>query len=114
MGIGTFVNQHARHAETSTRRVQAPTGDLILVVIIIALGIFGLLMLYSASPDFSQKTYGSATRIFNKQLIFMVIGVLAAFFLSRIDYHFWRKIAIISAASIVILTLISFFVNSIK
>jgi len=36
---------------------------------VIALCIFGLLVLYSASTDFSLLTYGSAFYIFNKQLL---------------------------------------------
>jgi cell division protein FtsW len=94
MGIGTFVNQSARSTAKPVRRVRTPAGDLILVAVVIALGIFGLLMLGSASPDFSQQTYGSATYIILKQLAFMGGGMLIAFGLSRVDYHIWRKIAV--------------------
>ena len=41
------------------RRTRTSTGDLILIAAVIALCIFGLLMLYSASTDFSLQTYGS-------------------------------------------------------
>ena len=71
MGIGTFVNQKTRPAVKITRRAHTSTGDLILIADVIALGIFGLLMLYSAGTDFSLHTYGSATYIFNKQLLWM-------------------------------------------
>jgi cell division protein FtsW len=67
---------------------------LFLVATAIALGILGLLMLYSASTDFSMRIYKSPTFIFNKQLLCMVIGIVAAFVLSRIDYHLWLRYAL--------------------
>jgi len=94
MGIGTFVKQSARYAAVTSRRNRASNGDLILVAVTIALAVFGLLMLYSASPDFSLWTYGSAYYIFEKQLLWMGIGTLAAFVLSRVDYHIWRKLSV--------------------
>jgi Bacterial cell division membrane protein len=64
------------------------------VAAVIALGIFGLLMLYSAGTDFSLRTYGSANYIFDKQLLWMATGILVALIFSRVDYHLWRKIAV--------------------
>jgi len=94
MGIGTFVNQSLQPTAASKRRSHASSGDIILVAVTIALGIFGLLMLYSAGTDFSLWTYGSAYYIFEKQLLWMGIGTLAAFVLSRIDYHIWKKFSV--------------------
>ena len=79
MGIGTFVNQPARPITAPQRRKRTSTGDLILIAAVIALCIFGLLMLYSASTDFSYLNYGSQTFMFNKQLIFLAGGILIAF-----------------------------------
>jgi len=114
MGIGSFVNQSARPAPASARRVRAPGGDLILVAVVIALGIFGLLMLYSASPDFSQQTYGSAYYILDKQLLLMAIGTLIAFVLSRIDYHLWQKLAVPLMGLTVILLIAVLITNDIR
>jgi cell division protein FtsW len=95
MGIGTFVNQPARPITPPERRKRTSTGDLFLIAIVIALCTFGLLMLYSASTDFSYFNYqGNQTFIINKQLIFLVIGILIAFLLSRVDYHQWRRYAL--------------------
>ncbi len=69
MGIGTFVSHNTRPAgKTSTPRDRTSTGDLILIAAVIALGILGLLMLYSASTDFSMRNYKSPTYMFNKQI----------------------------------------------
>jgi cell division protein FtsW len=111
MGIGTFVNRSVQPVSTPMRHSRLSTGDLIIVTAVIALGLFGLLMLYSASTDFSLLTYGSATFIFNKQLLWMVIGIIAAFVLSRIDYHVWRKFAI-PLMVITIVSLIAVLLNN--
>jgi cell division protein FtsW len=95
MGIGTFVNHTTRPAgNTSAPRNRTSTGDLILIAAVIALGILGLLMLYSASTDFSMRNYQSATYMFNKQLLWIAIGAVVAFIASRIDYHKWQKLAL--------------------
>jgi cell division protein FtsW len=94
MGIGTFVSQSSKPAAAPKPRSRTSTGDLILIAAVIALGIIGLLMLYSASTDFSLRNYGSADYMFNKQLIWVAIGIVVAFVVSRLDYHFWQKFAL--------------------
>jgi|NGEPerStandDraft_6_1074524.scaffolds.fasta_scaffold04465_7 cell division protein FtsW len=94
MGIGTFVNQPGRPITAPQRHKRTSTGDLILIATVIALCIFGLLMLYSASTDFSYLNYGSQTFMFNKQLIFLAGGILIAFAASRVDYHLYRRFAL--------------------
>jgi cell division protein FtsW len=111
MGIGTFVNQSARPTPLVVKRKRASSGELILVAVVIALAIFGLLMQYSAGTDFSQWTYGSATYIFNKQLLWMGIGTLTAFILSRLDYHLWRKFAV-GLMGVTVILLIAVLINN--
>ena len=111
MGIGTFVNKTVRPVAPSVHRTRASSGDLILVAAVIALGIFGLLMLYSAGTDFSLRTYGSANYIFDKQLLWMAMGILVALIFSRVDYHLWRKIAVPMMA-VTILLLIAVLINN--
>ena len=53
MGIGTFVDRTLDPSTATHVRGQRAGGDLILIAAVIALVIFGLLMLYSASTDFS-------------------------------------------------------------
>jgi cell division protein FtsW len=94
MGIGTFVSQSTKPAATPSHRNRTSTGDLILIAAVIALGIIGLLMLYSASTDFSLRNYGSPNYMFNKQLLWVAIGIVTAFVVSRLDYHYWQKLAL--------------------
>ena len=111
MGIGTFVNQTARPAAKVAHRTHSSSGDLILVAVVIALGIFGLLMLYSAGTDFSLRTYGSANYIFNKQLLWMATGTLVAFICSRFDYHLWQKFAV-PLMGVTVVLLIAVLINN--
>jgi len=115
MGIGTFVNQPARPAVAGTRpRNRTSTGDLILIAAVIALGILGLLMLYSASTDFSLRNYDSPTYMFNKQLIWIAFGIVVAFVVSRVDYHYWQRLALPLMAVTVILLIAVLFVKDVR
>jgi cell division protein FtsW len=64
--------------------------DLPLLLVLIVLGAFGLIMVFSASWDFSQAVYQSPTWIFFKQIAFLAVGIALAYMLSRIDYHVFR------------------------
>jgi cell division protein FtsW len=68
--------------------------DVPLLLVAAIMLIFGLLMVYSASWDYSFLLYGSATRIFGRQLIYMGLGISIAVALTFIDYHIWRKLAV--------------------
>jgi len=112
MGLGAFVNQPAaRPAAATPRQSRFSTGDLILVAAVIALCIFGLLVLYSASTDFSLLTYGSAFFIFNKQLLWMTIGTVVAVVLSRSDYHLWLRLAV-PLMGLTVVALVAVLINN--
>jgi len=68
--------------------------DIPLILVVVALLVFGLIMLYSASYDFSFNEYGSATYMFSRQLRWLLVGVAMAFVLSLFDYHNWRQIVV--------------------
>jgi cell division protein FtsW len=114
MGIGTFVNQSNRTTPVSDRRVHPPAGDAILVAVVFALGLFGLLMLYSASPDYSKQLYDSPYFVLTKQIAFIVSGILIAAILYRIDYHIWVKLAVPLMAVTVILLIAVLITNDVR
>ncbi len=105
MGMGTFVKQHGIGAP-SAQVVKHQGSDLILVAGVVILCIFGLIMLFSASPDYSLFNYGKPYYVFNKQILWMVLGVLVAFVASRVDYHLVQKLAV-PAMGITIVLLIA-------
>ena len=95
-------------ANPSVRKVGGAV-DFPLLLIMIAFLVFGLLMVFSASWDFSLETYGDAMRMFYRQVLWMVMGILAAVLLSRLDYHNWRRLSVpVMLFTIVLLSLVLF------
>lgn len=91
MGTGTFVNN-----PYAASRVLRPerSFDMPLLVTVIALVVFGLVMLFSASWDFSLSAYGSAMHMFNRQVLWLLLGIALATGLAFFDYHHWRKLIV--------------------
>lgn len=83
--------------------------DVPLILVVFTLLIFGVLMVYSASWDFSLVNYDNPTLMFQRQLFTMSLGIGAAIVASFIDYHFWRKYAV-PLIAVTILALLSVLV----
>ncbi len=80
--------------------------DAPFLMTIITLIVFGLIMMYSASWDYSRTQYDSPTYMFQRQLMWLGIGLVIAFLFSRFDYHHWRKL-IVPAMGLTVLLLVS-------
>ncbi len=93
MGTRTFVNDRLSFspAKNLTRGVDIP-----LLLTVVGLVVFGLIMLYSASFDFSFNEYGSSTYMFLRQVRWLGLGIVLAFVLSLFDYHNWRKVVLLA------------------
>ena len=115
MGTGTFVKDRTYPYSQKRKKVAAPTRryDVPLLVAVIALLVFGLVMLYSASWDFSLAAYEDATYMFGRQVLWMVLGVTAATYLAHFDYHRWRKLALLSMG-VTILLLIAVLLSEVR
>lgn len=93
MGAGTFVNPSTYPSEE--RPADARSVDMPLLLGLIGLLVFGLIVLFSASWDFSLKLLGrEPTYMFSRQLLWLAIGTVGAFVLSRFDYHHWSKLVV--------------------
>ncbi|NJD59171.1 MAG: cell division protein FtsW [Anaerolineae bacterium] len=68
--------------------------DVTFLLVVIALILFGMLMVYSASADYSFQVYGSPAYIFMRQLRWLGLGSLVMIFLALMDYHYWKKLAL--------------------
>jgi cell division protein FtsW len=88
--------------------------DVPLILAVVALVVFGLIMLYSASFDFSFNEFGSPTYMFGRQVRWLGIGILLAFGLSLFDYHHWRRVVVIAMLVTIALLVIVLFVNEIR
>ena len=87
--------------------------DVPLLLVIISLLIFGLLMVYSASYDYSFLFYGNSTTMFKRQLIFLAIGLLGMVTLIFVDYHFWRRVAVLVMGRTIFLLVCVFIANEV-
>jgi cell division protein FtsW len=68
--------------------------DVPLLLAVITLLIFGMIMVYSASYDYSLYWYGNHTIIFTRQVYWLVLGLVAAGVLAFFDYHSWRRFVV--------------------
>jgi cell division protein FtsW len=70
--------------------------DIILLLTTITLVIFGLIMVYSASWDYSFRNTESEshTEMFFNQLKWLGVGLFIALIVYRMDYHNWRRLAV--------------------
>lgn len=94
MGERTQVNSAGRSKTSAQRRSMDVGIDVPLILVVVTLLIFGLLMVYSASYDYSFRVFGSENHVFTRQLLWAVMGIGVAAFLTWMDYHFWRKLAV--------------------
>jgi len=73
-----------------------------LVFAVMSLLLWGLLMVYSTSPEY-QWWHGARTAsggvdilaIIRRQTLFVLIGIGVAVFLASVDYHVWEKLALV-------------------
>jgi cell division protein FtsW len=110
MGTGTFVRE--RYASNNSRGLVRGF-DMPLLVVVVALAVFGLAMLYSSSWDFSLGAYGDAMHMFNRQLTWLGIGTVAAIILAFFDYHNWRRLVVPVMAVTIVLLISVLFMNGI-
>jgi cell division protein FtsW len=88
--------------------------DLLLLLVMLIFLVFGLLMVYSASTDFSMLIYKAPMHMFNRQVIWLGLGLVAAYILSRTDYHYWRKLSVPLMLGTITLLAVVLFVNEIR
>jgi len=112
MGTGTFLNE--RPSSQNNRAGVFGGFDMPLLVAVVALIVFGLAMLYSSSWDFSLGAYGDAMYMFNRQLMWLAIGLVIAAILAFFDYHNWRKYVVLAMAFTIGLLVVVLLMNEIR
>ncbi len=111
MGTRTFVNE--RMTLSPAKRLGRGV-DVLLVLSVVGLAVFGLIMLYSASFDFSFNEFGSPTYMFSRQVRWLGIGILLAAGLSLFDYHHWRRVVVFAMLGTIVLLAAVLFINEIR
>ena len=104
----TSSSVEARH-RTVTLGIDVP-----LLLVIATLLIFGILMVYSASWDYSFLIFDSANYIFTRQVLWLLLGVGLAVLLTFIDYHWWRRLAVPAMAVAVLSLLAVLFISDVR
>lgn len=83
-------------------------GDKNLIIAVGIIIIFGLIMLSSASSVVAYTKFGNSYYYFTHQLFGLFLGLVAAWFFSRLDYHLWRKYAFAFLIFSIVLLLLVF------
>jgi cell division protein FtsW len=65
--------------------------DVVLLLVVVAMVLFGLLMVYSSSFIYAQEKTGDGFAFIRKQVIYAGMGFLTLFGVCRIDYRRWSK-----------------------
>ncbi len=92
-----------RPLQTKPQRRQIYLGlDVPMLLVTITMVIFGLVMVYSASTDYSLLLYGEPSRIFMRQLQVFGLSIVALVVLIFFDYRFWQKLALPALAVAVV------------
>ena len=65
--------------------------DIVFLSFVLVLLTLGLVMLFSASYAYSYTYYDNSFHFILRQTAFAAVGLVAMFFTSRIDYHFYKK-----------------------
>ena len=81
--------------------------EWLLVISIIALALFGLIMIYSASYIWAEYKYSDPFKFVKNQAIFFFVGVFLMWVISKIDYYFYyEKANVIIITCIILLVLV--------
>ena len=84
--------------------------DMYVLVTVGGLALFGLMMVYSTTFDWSYQKYQNAATIFLRQVLWLGIGTAVMLLAARIDFHIWRRLALpLMAGTLFALTAVLFF-----
>lgn len=65
--------------------------DYKLFISVILLAIFGCIMIYSSSYIWAEYKFNDAYKYFKNQFIFLILGSIMMYILSKINYNFYKK-----------------------
>lgn len=62
-----------------------------LFISVLILSIFGLIMIYSSSYIWAEYKFNDAYKYVKQQGLFLIIGTVLMYYISKIDYHIYEK-----------------------
>ncbi len=72
-------------------RIVRSNYDIVLIMLVVLLSVFGLVMIYSISSYNAARYYNNANLYFERQGLFLVIGLVMMLVVSMIDYHIYIR-----------------------
>ena len=103
----TFVGEKVINKNKKTSVIKSAKGDILLPIAVVLLAVIGTIFIYSASNYSAQKTYGDSFYFVKKQVIGILLGIVAMVFTSFFNYKKLVKFTLpISIISIVLLGLV--------
>ncbi len=103
MGQQTFVSMRSSQKSSTMQPIRFKV-DLALLLSVFALLLIGILFVYSSSWNYVLRENASASFILQRQLVFIVIGIVLSFIASQINYHhFTRWVLLVMLATVVML-----------
>ncbi len=80
--------------------------DWLLLISIIAISVFGIIMIYSASYIWAEYKFNDAFKYVKHQSLFFAVGMIFMIIISKIDYHIYLKKANLILISCIILLIL--------
>jgi len=93
-----------KKAKSNTKKIK---GDIFIPIAVIVLAVIGTVFIYSASNYSAKATYGDGFYFVKKQIIGIILGIVAMIFTAFFDYRKIKKIVpIICVIAPILLTLV--------
>jgi len=109
MTAGAKTQRKTRPTERAGR-ARAGT-DYALVLVVAALAIIGLMMVYSATFDWSYQAYQSSFHIASRQFLWVGLGTVALVVATAVPYERWRQLAVPVMGGTLLLLILVLFVG---
>jgi len=87
--------------KTKKRTVKGFSVDIPFVLALICLLVFGLMMVYSTDLDASLRMKQDPGYLFQRQVMWVALGLALMIFLTFFDYHNYEKLVVIFAIVVV-------------
>jgi cell division protein FtsW len=93
IGPGAYTRPAVAEKPVSSLRTLHLRLDAPLLLAVVTLCVLGLVILYSASYDYSRSLTGDPFSMIKRQVIWMVLGVGLMVFCAFFDYHIYNRLA---------------------
>lgn len=85
--------------------------DYVLLTALLLLVVVGLVILYSTSAYNGEVKFHDSFYYLKKQAFATVLGIVGMFVIAKMDYHWWRRLAVLGYGIALVLSLLVLFVG---